>query len=240
MNTCGRTRAVDRHFAGALGPRRERALRQHLPACEVCRARYERHLLLAPLDPRALPAERRIAIGLGLRPGRAWRRPALAAAAAAAALCALLLIGRSGPSEFTARGPHSRPAQLLVYRVPPGGSPVRAGRSMAAADELAFAFENPHGWRRLLVFGVDEHLHIYWYHPAWTEASSDPSAVPIASTGELPEAISHRYDGRRLVLHAVFTDEAITVRQVEAMIRGAADLSALGEEDRVLLEVEEP
>src|SRR3712207_2020306 len=64
---CDSTRLVDAHFGrGGLPPRRERALREHLPGCTTCRARYERHLLLAEVD-RSIPgAQERLARGLGL------------------------------------------------------------------------------------------------------------------------------------------------------------------------------
>ena len=45
-------------------------LRQHLTACAPCRNLYERHLLVAQLDPAAPAARQRLARGLGLCEGR--------------------------------------------------------------------------------------------------------------------------------------------------------------------------
>ena len=56
MRGCDVRRLVDRHFAGSIAPRDEHTLREHLPSCVSCFARYERQLVLAKLDPRRLPA----------------------------------------------------------------------------------------------------------------------------------------------------------------------------------------
>src|SRR4051812_758680 len=110
-------RAIDAHFAGRLAPRAERAMRERLPVCVPCRTRYERHLRLAAIDPRALPAEERLARGLGFRrdstPARALVLPALALGALALVWA---LSGRATSSQFAARG-ESSPYQLAVYRV---------------------------------------------------------------------------------------------------------------------------
>ncbi|MCA9665991.1 MAG: hypothetical protein KC503_10400, partial [Myxococcales bacterium] len=59
-HTCANLRLVDRHFEGRIAPDDERTMREHLPSCSTCRARYARRLFVAGLDPRAEPARDRI------------------------------------------------------------------------------------------------------------------------------------------------------------------------------------
>jgi hypothetical protein len=224
MTRCPTQHLVDRHFAGRIRPAEERRLREHLPGCPRCTRYYERHRLLAELDPGSLPAEERLARGLGLSdPWRrwlanAWRPPMLLAAAATAAAIALLAV-REPAGDFAARGVGATAPAIGAYRVTAGGKPVELGETMAAGDELAFAYENPGGKRHLLIFGIDEHRHVYWYHPAWVDPESTPAAVPIAEgRHELPEAVAHELDGAELTLVGVFVDEVMTVREVEAGI----------------------
>jgi hypothetical protein len=97
-----------------------------------------------------------------------------------------------------------------------GEKPVALGEVMRASDELAFAFDNPASARHLLIFGVDEHRHVYWYHPAWVNPATTPTAVAIpGGRHELPEAVSHDLDGGVLTLYAVFANEAVSVRELE-------------------------
>jgi hypothetical protein len=231
---------VDRHFGGRIGPPAERALREHLPECDRCRSYYDRHLLLARLDPRTPAAEARLARGLGLevRPARhriVW--VASVAAAAAAVVLVVLLWPRATttPGGFEVRGGagDGEATSILVYRVRPGLAPalVQDGGTIAAEDELALAYRNAAAKKRLLVFGVDDHQNIYWYHPAWVDAAENPAAVPIepgTNTRELPEAIAHKLSGSRLTIHAVFCDRSLTVREVEAQLRRDGKLSAEG------------
>jgi len=229
MSVCAERAAIDRHFAGTLSPGGERAVREHLKECPACRLRYERHMLLAHLDPEALAAEERIARGLGLRvTRRPWLRfgaPPLLAAAAAA----VLLLAARAPQDdaFTARG--ARPT-----RAPPAGPrvflydlrgatprPLRSGDDFPRGDELALAYENGIAKTRLMVFGLDEHRHVYWFYPAWTSDADDPVAVPIATDDarhELPDAVRHPFDGAKLEVHALFLDAPISVRQVEQLV----------------------
>lgn len=228
MNTtpaCSTARLVDSHFGLRIRPREERTLREHLSSCTVCSARYHRHLALAPLDPRAPDARSRLAVGLGLRPRRARRSVHLLAAAAVCALLTGIVLLRpagGGDSGVTARGDAG--CRVVIYRVPPGATPTPVADGIARSDELAFAYENGGGRRRLMVFAVDEHRHVYWYHPAWEDAAANPVSVAISTAAgihELPEAIGHAYDGHELVLYALFTDEPLSVRTIEKWISGA-------------------
>lgn len=222
---CPTARLVDRHFAMRIRPSQEKDLRKHLIGCQACTARYERHLALASLDPRAADAKRRLAVGLGLQGRRAPRAVPVLAAAAACALVAGLLLLRpwsGGGARYAARG--SAGSRLFIYRVPDGAAPAPVADRIARSDELAFAYENRARRRHLLVFGVDEHRHVYWYHPAWDDAAADPVAVAISTAAgihELPEAIGHAYDGSELMLYALFTDEALSVRTIEQWVSAA-------------------
>jgi hypothetical protein len=237
--TCSFFRAIDRHFAGRLGPSGERSLREHLPGCEKCRLRYERSMLLAKLDPRGLSAERRIGIGLGIAPPRRrWVVPAFAFATCAAIALVVFGLRDHEREAFQPRG-HGEP-RLVIYRVPSGGAPVRVTDRIAASDELAFVFENPIDRKRLLVFGVDEHRHVVWYHPSWVDPTLDPVAVPIARGGELPEAIRHELAGHALTVYGVFTDRPVGVKEVERIVRDGGDLRLLGAVHVTTLVVERP
>jgi hypothetical protein len=183
-------------------------------------------MLRSRIDPRSMDARSRIAIGLGLLPRRKSPMPsilALSAALATALILVLILPGTPKPEEgFTARGHDGGQANLLIYRLQPGKSPAPVVGEISRSDELAFAYENRTGKKRLLVFGVDENENVYWYHPAWTRESENPVAVPIQSGDaihELPEAVTHQIQGRSLRIYAIFTNEPIPVRRVEEIIR---------------------
>ena len=227
------------HFALRIASDAEHALREHLQSCPECSAWYERHLFVATLDPNAASAEQRLANGLGL--SRQRSKPAwsfqMGLAAAVVALCALLLYARA-PTDFATRGASepAKLAQVLIYRVLPGQGATAIGTSMHKTDELAFAYVNPAGFKKLLIFGVDEHGHVYWYHPGWSSQSQTPRAISIA-TGpelrELPEAVAHDLDGKSLKIHAVFTNSDVSVRDVERMLEGERGAATAGGPSRL-------
>jgi hypothetical protein len=95
------------------------------------------------------------------------------------------------------------------------------------------------------VYGVDEHRHVYWYYPAWSNPSDDPHAIavdPGVALRELPEAIRHEIDGHELTIHAVFLDHDTSVRQVERWVEEARTpnepLPGAAYEEHVALAVE--
>jgi hypothetical protein len=228
MTTCSQEERIDRHFEGEISSESERSMREHLPGCDACRSRYERWLLLARIDPGVPPAKARIARGLGLRS----HAPSLVslvikgtAVLAAAAALVLVVRGRSFDSlGFTARGgaPREAVSRVFVYDVRPGQPPMLASTNVRRGDELAFAYENGAAKKHLMVFGVDEHRHVYWFFPAWLAKDENPVAIPIeadARRHELPEAVRHDFDGSHLEIRALFMDVPLNVRQVEAMIQ---------------------
>jgi hypothetical protein len=221
---------IRNHFAGLISPRAERALRLHLADCSSCREVYEKHLVLAEIDPVALSAEERIGRGLGVRPRPAavgW--PLLAGAVACAAAVAVFVpltaadraSGVSDDREFAPRGSARLADEFVVYRIGAGAAPERAPRRMGRGDELAFAYTNPSGFAYLSVFGVDHHGNVRWYHPEWTDAAASPHAIPIAKgpeLRELPEAVAHDLEGPTLRLYAVFANEPLGVREIEGSL----------------------
>jgi len=222
MTTCPQRPRVDRHFAEAITPSEERVLRDHLPGCGACRDRYERYLVLARLDRSVPSASRRIARGLGMSPRRRWIAAPLAAALGVAAITAVLVIWPGRAPEFAPRGGEiDRAGQAVrVYRIAGRGAaaqPILDG-VIRSGDELAFAYENPHGWKRLLIYASDASGRRYWYHPAWTDAAANPVAIavePGAARRELPEAVIQPLPPGRVWLHAVFTDDPVDVRTIE-------------------------
>jgi hypothetical protein len=246
---------VDAHFAGTVSPEDERAMRAHIPTCNDCRGRYRRHLLLAKLDPEAPPAEVRIAKGLGLERRASTRDagrffwPAAGLVAAAASL-ALLFRAPAPPDGFVARGggqaggkteETAPPAVLHVYSVPPGKralAPVPVVSSVRRDDALAFAIENRDAKKYVMIFGVNESGRVYWFYPAWREETENPRAIEIATDAnirELPDAVTHHFQGTSLRVHALFLDEPKTVRDIEGMTgAGASPLTIPNATDHVM------
>lgn len=240
MDACDSRRRIDDHFSGVIDADDERAMRAHVASCESCRAYYRRRVLLAKLDPASLGAEARLVQGLGLL-REPTRRPAypLAVSTAGVLLVAAALVlfvrSRAHDDGFTARGggPSSlvgveaseEESSIQVYRVPRGSDPRLAHDVVGRNDELAFAYANVRDNKRLMIFGLDETKRIYWFFPAWTSDTENPVAVAIEpgpEPHELREAIGHHFEGSRLEIHALFLDEPLTVRQVEAMIAGGS------------------
>lgn len=232
MTACIMQRSVDAHFGGAITPEEEQRLRAHLPGCARCSKRYERRLLLASLDPEAPAPVDRLAHALGIaareatpqtRRGSRLSGAVLVLAAAAAAL--LLVWTRPSPDAgFASRGGAATDAEeIFVYRSRPGGAPTPAAGRIARGDELAFAYANPAKKAQLLVFGIDEHGHVFWYHPAWTDPAQDPASIAIEggpARRELREAIGQDLDGAKLEIHGLFLDAPLTVKALERSLEG--------------------
>ena len=111
---------------------------------------------------------------------------------------------RGRPGAQVRRRVAARAPEVQIYRfahdAPRRRAPNGPAKPMQADDELAFAYRNPGGMTRLLVFAVDEHGHVYWYYPGWSDAADNPTAVPISSQPglhELPASVLHKFDGER-------------------------------------------
>jgi hypothetical protein len=229
-------RLIDAHFEGQSSLEVERTMREHLTGCADCRAHYDRRLLLAAADPEtAVPPRERLAAGLGLRIGPDHRRVdlrrwAVGAPVVLACLIAVVAIGLRDRSEWQTRGRHTQTSQLLAYEVSKGGAVRQASREISSDSGLAFAYANIAHKGHLLVFAVDETRRVYWCHPAWNDAASDPTAVPIErdeAVHELPQSIFHKFRGRHLEVFGAFVDGPMSVRQVEAAI-ARAPVDAVG------------
>src|SRR5262249_28534454 len=83
-----------------------------------------------------------------------------------------------------------------------------------------------------LVFGVDEHKHVYWYYPEWVDPAKKPVAVKIASedeqSHELPAAITHALDGKQLEVVAIFTSRPLSVTEIEDRVAQRGSDAPLG------------
>ncbi len=229
--TCAGQSLVDAHFKGNIARSDERALRAHLPECNLCRAYYERHLLLAKLDPKSQNASDRLARGLVVT-GKS-RQFTLILAAAAALVFAFIWfwpapVAETG--EFVARGSvmEQSPTLLQIDRAMPSEPAALINDEIGAQDELAFAYQNTLGKKYLLVFGIDEDKNVYWYHPEWRTQAENPTAISIAAQKglhELPEAIQHQLQGNVLRIVGVFSNQLLTVKQVEQKILGLGKYS---------------
>jgi hypothetical protein len=224
MARCALLARVDAHFERHLPADEIHALFEHLPDCPSCCDRYEKQLLIETLDPQAPGPKVRMRAGLApVAPRRIG--VVVAAGVFAVAASALFVVGRARPGEsFSPRG-HARnfdtSPRIEIYRVAPGTPARRIEDTIGKNDDLAFAYANPTGKLRLLVFAVDEHRHIYWYYPAWTDPKDAPQAVPIRQSKELvemDEAVVQPIDASHVTLFAVFTDEPVDVHEVEARV----------------------
>ena len=231
---CHECSLIDAHFRGKISPAQERTMREHMLQCEDCHEYYKRKLLLANLDPKGLDSHTRLARGLGVTNQSSLLRPlALVAVASVALILMVIWYGNAGPAEndgFISRGEDGsgEATRLWIYRVPPGKPSVPAEDEVSADDELAFAYENTAGKQYLLVFGIDEHRNVYWYHPGWKVSTEDPRAISVSKeqgVHELTEAIRHTLKGDKLQIFGIFTDRPLTVRQVEDVVRQQGELS---------------
>jgi hypothetical protein len=230
-------RRVDRAFAGRPSARAAQGMRRHLAGCEICRGRYERHVMAeaALPDGEARAAERlwqeitTVAAATG-RERSPWLLAAVLAAASVIVMLGVRL--REGPEDgrLVARGPSSAEPGLAtpalhVFRALPGGAAEPAPARLAPTDGLLFAYSNPGAaYSRLMVFAVDEQQRVYWYYPAYQQAGQDPPAVPIerGSAGvELREVIHHPLPAGRVRLFALFLPADEHVLAVEAAVAAA-------------------
>jgi hypothetical protein len=235
---------IERHFAGASTPTSDRRLFRHMKTCTGCRDRYRTLALLEELEGGG--AERaRARLGRGLfQP--ATPRPALVSAGLAVAFaCAALVVSvgrmpspfhRGGGAEFAARG--GVPAfdapqpSLAIYRVPRDPSrpellatadTQRAGSLVHAGESLAFSYVNPPavGASFVMIFARDAEGRVFWFWPAWENASDDPQSLAISqgtNSVELREAVRHELRPGALTIVGLFTPHPLHVHEVEAAI----------------------
>ncbi len=237
------------YIEGEVTQSRARDIESHLSICPVCRRQVEDRRELVDLLGR--PDERLAGIDLvpGLRraieapdaePGRRRRKvPVLAwAAVAIVAFVLAAFLWRLG-APFSSPGQDNgfrvkaaRPGQLesdrwvalLPYRLPAGGAPTRLGESISTAEYTLFAYTNlgERPYRYLMVFGVDAQGEVFWFHPPYVEAGTDPESIEIkqgVAGVELSEKIQHDFAPGTLRIVGLFTHEPLKVSQVEAMVQ---------------------
>jgi hypothetical protein len=223
---------IDRHFAGKTSPEDEKKMREHLLECDACQEHYERHTALAMFDPKAMSRADRLGSAWGLRtsaPRSAWAWSGWGALGVAVAAACVLLLVLPGDTDdgFVERGGDAT-AELRIYRVSGGASELVKG-AVRSGDELALAVRTPSKRHYLMAFARDEHGHVYWYAPVWTDPARDPSSVE-APQGEklveLPWSVAHEFDGTKLTIFAVFLSESSTVQSVERELEGRSEIEA--------------
>lgn len=230
LKQCAMTKVIERHFAGDLEKSKEQAMRKHLPECASCRKYYERHMMLADLDPKALLPEERLEKALGLK--RKFRMPPFLLPATAMTVVAIVLIVlfvkpinfSLKSSGFAFRGEtltQTLSPHVWVFRMQKNNKPMPVENEIMREDELAFAYDNPTKKPYFLIVGIDELQHIYWFQPPWV----DPNQNPVAPTAKtlpgkhtIPLATSHAYEGNALAVYGFFVDRSWSVKEAEAQI----------------------
>jgi hypothetical protein len=165
-------------------------------------------------------------------PGR-WRW-ALGGFATAAALAVVAFIApwRVPVDAFRAKGPAAQArsawAGVEIYRVKEGRRTERIERTVRAGDGLSFSYRNggKAPYQYLALFAVEGGGRIFWYYPAWENRDETPSSIAIRASAEaveLPDMIRHPLQPGPLRVHALFSDQPLTVREVEARL-GKVDL----------------
>jgi hypothetical protein len=236
MSDCRERALIDRHFAARSTPEEQAIMHAHLETCAACRDYLERHLLVAELDPAAPDQRARIAAAAGIG-GR--RRPratpwvvAVLTLGAAAVAVVLMATRPHRDGEFAARGTAAEGGPALdVYCTSCGRPAPRLHDRVPARASLAFAYQNPTGWKHLMVLAVDDQGNVYWYHP---DPAQSPTALGIdrsAFARELPWEIDQTFRGSTLRIVGLFSDRPLQVSAVEAAVNatGCASLRALAD-----------
>jgi hypothetical protein len=184
------------------------------------------------------------------RPRARWRSTAplgFAVAAAAAAVVLPVVLAKRAPTpgplqtEFRAKSaaanpdPRSRWIALNAFRLSGNGPPEPLHGVLHVDDGLLFSYTNlgPAPFSHLMVFGIDEQRHVYWYYPAFLDPRDNPTGITIekgASRVALDEVVAHRYRAGRLTVFGLFSDRAFSVSDVERAVEhgtgGSAALEA--------------
>jgi hypothetical protein len=235
---------VERHFAAASTRGSDRRLFRHMKTCADCRDQYRTLALLEELET---GGGERARVRLGRSLFEPAPRPALVSAGLAVAFACVALVfsvgrmpspfhSRGGVDGFTARGGvaafEGPQPSLAIFRVPrdqnnpdllAASETQRAGNVVHAGESLAFSYVNPQavGASYVMIFARDAAGHVFWFWPAWENASDDPQSLPIAQGAnpvELREAVRHELQPGDLTIVGLFTPRPLHVREVEAAI----------------------
>jgi hypothetical protein len=181
-------------------------------------------------------------------PRRRWTSPRLLGLAAAATVIALGLpivlwktwptttgpdAGYRAKTATTQRDARSRWIALGAFCLSGEAAPEPLHDVLHVDDGLLFTYTNlgPAPFSSLMIFGLDDSGRVYWYYPAFLDARDNPKSIDIqkdASRVGLHEVIAHPYREGSLTLFGLFSDEALSVAEVEnAVQRGLHDGAAL-------------
>ncbi len=122
---------------------------------------------------------------------------------------------------------HARWTGVQVYRVDASNSQaLPLGQIINPRDGLLFSYTNSgtQPFSHLAVFGVDDAGQVFWYHPAYLDAQTDPESIPIRAgvTQEpLNAVVRHVYTGESLRLYAMFSHRPWRVSELEAWVKQA-------------------
>ncbi len=172
----------------------------------------------AAVELRRLPARRLLPVGL-------------AGALACAAAVLLVVVQRSEPDQFRSKGTGPSSQQALsgieIYSVHSDAAPVRLGPTLSRGDGLLFSYVNggPNPYSHLMIFAVDERGAIFWFYPAFEDATQDPQSFSIAPStqpGELRDLVRHDFVPGLLAVYAVFSRAPLTVSEIESRVREVA------------------
>jgi hypothetical protein len=160
-------------------------------------------------------------------------RPWVWSGALAAAACVALAVGMVGrrprptEGEVRARGgaqPDGERWQgVRLFLVKDGSAPTPLADGVGVHDGVLVSYSNlgPKPFDFLMVFAVDSQGQVAWLYPAWEKSDEDPSSVPIRRSVagvELRSLIHPAWTVGRVTIHALFTRQALKVREVEAML----------------------
>lgn len=143
--------------------------------------------------------------------------------------------GRDGDAAARAAAESDRWVGITAYRVPadqPEAPPRRVDDRVRRGDGLLFSFDNlgPAPFTHLMIFAVDGAGEVYWFHPAYEDAATDPVSISVqAAAGaagrergqsaiELPDLVHHDYPAGKLAVYGLFTRAPVRVSTVEAAI----------------------
>ncbi len=229
------------HIEGQLEASQARRLDAALEANAELRERYATQTRLIEALRRGPPQIEAMDFVARLRerraePAHAKRRwPAVLGVAATMAAAGWLVM-RAQPDDaetFRAKaGDEATSTErwfgIRIYEVDAQGRRSLVDGAMERDDALAFTYANlgPKPFAYLMIFGVDAQGACHWYHPAYTDAATNPSAIPIEAGRAdvpLPDRIEHDLTPGPYLIHALFMREPRNVRDVESRCAGAAE-----------------